>query len=118
MKITRTEVREMFRAAFRKTWYCAATNETRYPALWAGYGVPYEDCMTTCCYNHRHEIAARAVLRELNEEYCGDDDDDGLPRLTLPEYMEVTTQRDAIDAIMDAIARAIAYTKIHLQKDT
>jgi len=105
--VTRREVRNMFREAFAKTWYCAQTNETHYPALWAGYGVPDEDCTTACPYNHRYEIAARAVLRELNEEFAGDDDDDGLPRLKLPPYAEIGTQRDAVDAIMETVARAV-----------
>jgi len=74
------EIADELRTAYAQTSYSKTTNETTYPASWAGYETGpgtglQSDCTTSDYYNQRIKLAAQHVAAQYDVEIDDDDCD-------------------------------------------
>jgi len=97
-QLTLREIRKMISDAHRKTTYFGQTNETYYPAWWAGYCGRDQHTSTSTHYDVGLKLATEHVASELG---C-------LRQLNNYDIENVTRRREAADLVVAAYRSMIA----------
>ena len=88
------DIRAEFAAALAETSYYWQTNETIYPARWAGYGAS-GSCTTGCPYDRRHTLAAQHVAEEHSWDDLGECENTREAIAALIEVRDATEDAEA-----------------------